>query len=583
VLRGVYTQHAVNVRDPLIAAHGGRDALEGLLTRLGAVPSLESISGPSLYDLLLSLPERDPTGEVAPGIYRTLIESSVSVEDSPQRESFLCTGRMWGSHKDAEGYLPVAQLRYNANLTKTKAIEAHIPLVAMPRRMNTGLIRQLFGIPWLTSQEISLQLRPEGTEYDPGSEDANLHLRVALPYIYALRLARNLDEQGRELSLLRRAVLRVCARAHVAAILPGGTAEDIILTQPGERIVVDSTLIMTGEYSENSAGSLTFWLGVAELVAELLGRDVADEVGGVLRCRTAAEMLEVVRVRLGDDATAKLDEADARFAELLTDVKDGSDHPMPAPQPGPTYSGPSRPAKLQDQGEVGSRGSGDRGDGKPATPEPGKTTFTPTKGPEGKRPAKRKLVVGGPLGGGGGGRGPLATEAVTFQVVEAFEQAEGRFAIRVSHLRGADSFGCDLLSVGSPDVRDKAIEEKSIDEADILRHIEVKGRSSRTGEVELTENELLAAKRLTTAYWLYRVYVDPNVRGRYEVALLNDPLKSGAVRLVPRFNLAEGTGAKWFRMVETVEKAAPQEDELRQASGTSPADLDRDTSAEATA
>ena len=26
VLRGIYTQHAIDVRDPLIAAHGGRDA-----------------------------------------------------------------------------------------------------------------------------------------------------------------------------------------------------------------------------------------------------------------------------------------------------------------------------------------------------------------------------------------------------------------------------------------------------------------------------------------------------------------------------------------------------------------------------
>jgi hypothetical protein len=149
--------------------------------------------------------------------------------------------------------------------------------------------------------------------------------------------------------------------------------------------------------------------------------------------------------------------------------------------------------------------------------------------------------------------------------VEAFEQAEGRFVIRVSHLRGADSFGCDLLSVGSPAERDKALRDQSINEANILRHIEVKGRSSRTGEVELTDNEYLAAKRLGPGYWLYRVYVDPYRRGHFEVALLRDPLKSGAVRLVPRFNLAEGSGATWFRMVETVEDQATGEESNRAA------------------
>lgn len=252
----------------------------------------------------MSLPERDPSGKVAPRIYATLIEASNFVEDSPQRELFLRSGKMWAKHKGVERYLPVGQLRFNANLAITKVIEAHIPLVELPSRKNIGLINQLFGIQSLTSQEIILRLRPEGTEYDPMSEDANQHFHLAIPYIYALRLARNLDDRGREQSLLRKAILRVCSRAQVTVILPGGEEQEITLTQPGERIVVDSTLIMLGEYREGCPGSLKFWLGVAELVAEFLGLDVAAEVDGILRCRTTAEMLEVVQVRLRDEADA---------------------------------------------------------------------------------------------------------------------------------------------------------------------------------------------------------------------------------------------------------------------------------------
>ena len=114
-------------------------------------------------------------------------------------------------------------------------------------------------------------------------------------------------------------------------------------------------------------------------------------------------------------------------------------------------------------------------------------------------------------GGGGGGGGPLATEPVTFKVVDAFERHAGRLIIQVSHLRGADSFGCDLLSVASEAVRDKAMTEQSIAEAEIVRYIEVKGRSSRTGEVELTDNEYRAARRLGSRYWLYRVIRQPRV------------------------------------------------------------------------
>jgi hypothetical protein len=142
---------------------------------------------------------------------------------------------------------------------------------------------------------------------------------------------------------------------------------------------------------------------------------------------------------------------------------------------------------------------------------------------------------------------------VTFKVVDAFERHAGRFIIQVSHLRGADSFGCDLVSVASEAVRDKAMTEQSIPEADIVRYIEVKGRSSRTGQVELTDNEYRAAKRHGTRYWLYRVFVDPTRGSQFEIAVLSDPLNSKAVRMVTRFDLVEGSGATWYSMVETVE------------------------------
>jgi hypothetical protein len=177
-------------------------------------------------------------------------------------------------------------------------------------------------------------------------------------------------------------------------------------------------------------------------------------------------------------------------------------------------------------------------------------------GPAHKAVKRRKLVVTSAGGSGGGRGGPLATELVTFKVVVAFERDAGRFVIQVSHLRGADSFGCDLVSVASEAVRDKALTEQSITEADIVRHIEVKGRSSRTGEVELTDNEYRAAKRLGSRYWLYRVFVDPSRESHFEIAVLSDPLKSNAVRTVTRFDLVEGSGATWYSMVETVEDAS---------------------------
>jgi hypothetical protein len=219
-------------------------------------------------------------------------------------------------------------------------------------------------------------------------------------------------------------------------------------------------------------------------------------------------------------------------------------HPIPPPKP------PTPPVKppLETSGtDTGSQ---------PGDEEPPETTtiVTPLVIPPGRPTKKRILVVAGPVGDGGGGRGSLATEPLTFEVVEAFERYQGRFIVRVSHLRGLEGFGCDLLSVASEAIRDRARADQSITEADILRYIEVKGRSSRTGEVELTENEYRAAKRLVDRYWLYRVFVDPDRESHYEVAVLCDPLKSKAVHTVARLRLAEGSGALWYSLVEKTEE-----------------------------
>ena len=555
VLQGVYSRHALDARDILIAACGGPVAMDAVLSRLGAVTSLETLSGQSLYELLQGLPERDPQGKVARQIYRTLIKSSVSVEDSPQRERFLRTGRMWGRRAGSEGYLPTSDLRYNANLTITKAIEAHIALVEIPMRMNTVLVKELFGIASLTAEEIRLKLLENGTEYDPASEDANQHLRLAMPYIYALRLADNLDDSGRELNLLRKAVLRVCGRARVLATLPEDASEEILLTQPGEGIVIDTTLVVIGEYHESSMGFLTFWLGVAELVAQLLGRDEAAEIGGVLRCRTPAEMIEVVRVRLGSAAAAKLGEARSRFEDILGAADDDAEQPIPPPRPTAPAPLPAPEVPVRNPPAPSGNSGTETSDSTGANPTT-TTTFQLVPGPAHKAVKRRKLVVTGTVTGGGGRGGPLATEPVTFKVVDAFERDEERFVIQVSHLHGADSFGCDLVSVASEAVRDKAMADQSIAEADIVRYIEVKGRSSRTGEVELTDNEYRAATRLGSRYWLYRVFVDASREAHFEVAVLSDPLNSNAVRTVTRFDLVEGSGATWYSMVETVEDAS---------------------------
>ena len=65
-------------------------------------------------------------------------------------------------------------------------------------------------------------------------------------------------------------------------------------------------------------------------------------------------------------------------------------------------------------------------------------------------------------------------------------------------------------------------------------------------DVAAASNEHGAAKKFTTRYFMYRVFVKRGPPLSYELAVLKDPVHSKAVRHIERFDLSEGSGADWF-------------------------------------
>ena len=163
--------------------------------------------------------------------------------------------------------------------------------------------------------------------------------------------------------------------------------------------------------------------------------------------------------------------------------------------------------------------------------------------------------------GSGKPAGPRCTEDVSLPLVEEFERHEGRHPIPVEHLHGAETFRCDLISVASEEVAQSAMKTRSIGSEEILRFIEVKGRSDRTGSVGLSENQRAAADRYKDRYFLYRVYRDRR-SGTFEVAVLVAPVGSPAERsrTVFEYDLGADSGADWFRMSEHFEDRGGQDD-----------------------
>lgn len=545
LLHGLFFQHAIDTNDPAVQRGGGQRGVHGLLTRLGAISSLDAIDTDSLYELLSRLPEHDPEGRHAPGIYRTLVDAGVTPDDGPAKRRFLKDGRVWSKHRDGPSYLPVADLRYNANLSIPQVIEQHLKLAELPKRKSSKLVRDLFGIASLAPKDITLELLSDGTEYDYTSEDANAAFRRALPYVYAIRLGRKIDEDNRERNLLANAELRLCTRIAARATLPDGEVQRIELSNRGDRLLLDRSLYVIDRFERDAASHVRFWQGIANLVAELLGTDVAAEAANVFRCRNVAEMEDVVLGLVDDKAPTKLAAAKERF-RAASEPEPEEPRAIPAaiePSVDEVATSTSVPLEV-------SLLPADEDSGVSKDFDENRVGFVPIAAPARNSGSRRALVITrGADSRPAFRRGPLATEDVTFRVVEQYERHEGRFPIRVSHIHGSDGFGCDLLSLDSEDALARATESGIVRDETILRYIEVKGRSSRAGQIELTDNELRRAEREAQRYFLYRVFRDPDHTTQFEIGVLADPVNSKAVRQVTRFDLAEGSGAQWYQMV----------------------------------
>jgi len=184
--------------------------------------------------------------------------------------------------------------------------------------------------------------------------------------------------------------------------------------------------------------------------------------------------------------------------------------------------------------------------------------FKPVEPPIRTQGKKKKLVVTGrtETPRSHNKKTVMVDESISLKVVELFEANANpeRYPIRVEHIKGFEAFGCDIVSVASKETKRLVEEGHTLNLADVLRFIEVKGRSNRTGLIELTENQLSSAETHKDRYFLYRVFRDPGDPAHYELAVLTNPADSKAKKVIrtTQFDLSAGSGADWFQIIEEV-------------------------------
>jgi Domain of unknown function (DUF3883) len=544
VLGGIFFNHVLNGNHSSLASFSGAATVETVLRQLGAVYSLDSLRPDDLYRLLLELPVRDPDGRHSPGIYRALVESAGVDTDSALRAAFVRDGKMWGTMHDAGAYYPVVQLRYAPRFALPSPVRGRIPLVGIDPRRSAREIERIFGITQLDRDDFKIVVDPSSTERQPWSADANARLGKAIKYIYAYRLSRTEDETGRERTALRSAELIVCRRVAVSVSVLENQPEIVLLERDLDGLVLKDHkqlfLVSSADYMPDDP---VLWRAIGDLLADLIDvAGAASDFAQILSCVGPAQMFRLLDLMTDGQAAKLINRATDR---LEMDVDELGEIKIPAPStvtqetevvPDPAQAQTeASPSLINTSGAENSH------------------AFEAIEPPEPRNTGRRSLVVTRRVESAGRlTHVHRVDEDHSLRVAMLFESLENRYPVRVEHVHGYESLGCDVLSFDDLESTKRLEQTGETDLASVARFVEVKGRSDRGGSIELTQNQRNAAEKFGARYYVYRVYQDPASPERNQMAILCDPVNGGAEVISHRFSydFRRGSGAEWFELKE---------------------------------
>lgn len=530
-LRSVVPCPALNPKHRLVRRlRLGEYHLDRALRFAGVKLSLDKVDWPDLYRLLAEWPTVDPDGRHARALYRALVGRRVDQDppDSEERRSFLASGRLYGRCGDKDGYFSISELYYLDSGLVPKVILSHIPLLAVDRKRGSAKIRRLFGVPHLDSRVYQATV----SEYQPSDLNAQLsgEFEDLKPFICVQRWPeeRYTHADFRRLRSLK-LVLCTAVAGHVTLdgdeypfdladgewVLSGGSAYLVSPRHIDGRVLEDVLVADT----------------VGAVLAEVCQAEQQHEFSRLAVCNPSQRRTLLARW-LGADVTELL-------RKYRTILRDGGDpNPVqpreervwaeprerpaapdaPAPEPSSPGSATARREvdAIRNLGRVAVR----KRDHVPQPPpRPVQVRIAPRPSAPRSQPDTRR---------------PAADPEVSELLAERFEQARELCPLRVSQVQGQQGFGCDILSFRSEADRDRFKLDPS--QSDLVeRFVEVKGRNSPTGSIQLAGNELKAAREHGDRYFVYRVH-ETDRPGQFEMAIIRDPVAAKPIEVKYELN-----------------------------------------------
>jgi hypothetical protein len=489
-----------------------RDAFD----RAGVLPGFSQIDPEQLYELLLSLPNRDQTGSVAKSVYNAVLKhfEGVDVRDSAARERFVRSGKMLARSPMGDNYVPIEEVRHIDSEDIPAALRRRINVAALPKRSGTQKVKALFGVRAVERSEIIRRI----TLYQSAS-DASIvddEIQRLKPLFFYLRSSQS--RRARETDEFTQLKVIVCSSIEGEVefqgqneslelgswdwILDDQSHTAYVLRDPAESDVFRSALLADV---------------VGQILAAVFRIERGDDFARLFACQRK-DQLKMLKRLVGDDDVPAMEELERRYFDT---AEKGDDYEVNLPDdaldpPSLSKTNVTQPEVPEEQGSGPTLAqNGDQPlqiDSIPHTPS----------GPLNRVECRvNRNVPAGP-------RQLTGTRRVTdgvFCEYKAMEFEEHdtppRFPVRVGNVTGWDAPGVDVLSFASAEDRAHFLAGDH-SETRIIRFIEVKGRSSEGAKIDLRDNALKAARKHADRYFLYRIF-DRN-DGSYELAVLKNPL-----------------------------------------------------------
>jgi hypothetical protein len=519
-VRRIFPHPVVQAEHPLLKSlKVDHYRLMTALGRVGVCMTLEDLTWERCHKVLLELPDVDPSGAAAHAFYRMLIEKEedTTIDTLTLRKQFREQGQLWCRLGEKWSYRPIREgIYFIADPTIPKAVEDIFPILDLPRGRRTDKIQRLFLAQALRATDVSRRVN----NYTPlpRSELLNDEISRLKPFIFALRLDSNPDATGS--TRLKNLKIITCSSVQAVAHVKGHEIP-LRLEARGDALICEDVayLVMDQIDAEHPLGSQTVSDRVANILATILQ---VERISDFARLATARhqERSELLSLILQHDGSEVLQRA-RETLELSDEEEDiaGSTR-MAAPTVPPNESQTSKLRQENDDTTGGSQNT----DTSSQIPLPNRVTskqvsHIPT------NPARRvSLRVQSKR------CSPdriQRTHRVTDgnrceELVQLFEEEQGRYPLLVSAIQGKGGFGCDLLSFAMEIDRER-FKNGEADINCVQRFIEVKGRSSQGGGIQLEGNQLRAARDHGDKYFIYHVY--EAVKGQeWQVVALQNPL-----------------------------------------------------------